>query len=217
MSCSPYDLRDYLFQELTPAQEGEVRLHLKTCAPCTSDLEALRATHAALLTLREEEMPQRIGFVSDKVFEPSPLRRWFSGFWNSTARIGFVSSAMLSAALLVYALRPAPVVQVHNSAQSLLTAAEVDRRIQDAVSAQVAAQVAGVNAQVEAKIAAAVTQAVAETEERAQKRTNDLLASAEKRFDMERWALTVQLEQSKYDGMKKNAEMVRANLGSSLQ
>ena len=25
MTCSPFDLRDYLFEELTPAQSGDVR------------------------------------------------------------------------------------------------------------------------------------------------------------------------------------------------
>ena len=208
MSCSPYDLRDYLFEELTAAQHSEVRGHLKTCAPCTSELAALRSTHTALLSVRDEEMPQRIGFVSDKVFEPSPVRRWFAGFWTSAARLGFVSSAMLSAAILVHAVRP--VQDLHNPAQPAITQAEIDRRINDAVAMQVKAQVG-------AQVAGAVAQAVAETEERAQIRTNTLLAAAEKRLDMERWALTVQTEQSRYAGMKKNAEMARANFGSSLQ
>ena len=212
MSCSPYDLRDYVFEDLTPGQRGEVLGHLKICPPCSAELERLRSTHAALLTLRDEDMPQRIGFVSDKVFEPSPLRRWFAGFWTSAARIGFVSSAMLSAALLVHALRPAQ--DVHKNAQTpasvTVAQAEMDRRIQDAVAAQV-------DAQLQAKVAAAVSQAVSETEERAQKRTNALLAATEKRLDLERWAFTVQLDQTRYSGMKKNAEMVRANFGSDLQ
>ena len=208
MSCSPYDLRDYLFEELTSGQRGEVRLHLKSCAPCTAELQSLRLTHSTLLALRDEDIPQRIGFVSDKVFEPSPVRRWFAGFWTSAARIGFVSSAMLSAAILVHAVRPAPML--HNSAQPAFTQADLDRRIRDAVATQVAAKV-------DAQVASAVTQAVAETEERAQKRTTALLAAADKRLDMERWALTVQLEKSRYAGLKRNAEMVRANYGSTQQ
>src|ERR1035441_5687340 len=114
MSCSPYDLRDYLFEELAFGQRGEVRVHLKSCAPCTAELQSLRLTQAALLALRDEDMPQRIGFVSDKVFQPSPVRRWFAGFWTSAARISFVSAAMLSAAILVHAVRPAQIV--HRSA-----------------------------------------------------------------------------------------------------
>jgi len=210
MSCSPYDLRDYLFEELTAAQQGELRVHLKSCAPCTTELDALRSTHAALLSLRDEEIPQRIGFVSDKVFEPSPFRRWVAGFWTSSARLGFVSAAMLTGAILFHSVHN-PAQPVHNSAQSAqqvtYTQAELDARIRRAV----ADQVATVNAQFQAKVDAAVTQAVAETEDRAQKRTTALLAAAEKRIDRERWFATVTADNSRYSGMLKNAEMIRAN------
>jgi anti-sigma factor RsiW len=209
MSCSPYDLRDYLFDELTPPQQGEVRAHLKSCTICWSEIDALRSTHAALLTIREEEMPQRIGFVSDKVFEPSPLRRWFTGFWTSAAQLGFVSSSLLAAAILVHAFRPAPALNVQNSApptvtQASLSRAEIDRRIQEAVAAQI-----------ESKVKTAVTQAVSETEQNAQKRTTALLAAAEKRLDLERWAITVQLDQNRYNSLKRNGDMIRASFGSS--
>src|ERR1700733_14275014 len=138
MSCSPYDLRDYLFEELSPSQQGEVRFHLKTCKPCSTELDALRSTQTALLSVRDEEIPQRIGFVSDKVFEPSPVRRWLAGFWTSAARLGFVFAAMLLAAILFQAVHSAQ--NVHNSAQSTIPQAEIDRRINAAVAAQLNAQ-----------------------------------------------------------------------------
>jgi len=208
MSCSPYDLRDYLFDELSAPQHGEVRAHLKTCGPCSTELEGLRSTQTALLALRDEEIPQRIGFVSDKVFEPSPVRRFVFGIWTSAARLGFVSAALLSAAILVHAVRPVPIV--HNPAQPVFTQAELDRRINAAVATQVSTQL-------QAKLDAAVTEAVAETEQRAQKRTTALLAAAQKSLDMERWAATVQAEHSRYSGLKNSAEMVRANFGSIAQ
>jgi hypothetical protein len=109
MSCSPFDLRDYFFQELSdPHRQRQVEAHVKTCAPCREELDRLRLTGAALHSLAEEEIPQRIAFVSDKIFEPSPWRRWLAAFWNSGARLGFASAAMLSASLVVFALRPAP-------------------------------------------------------------------------------------------------------------
>jgi vacuolar-type H+-ATPase subunit H len=124
-------------------------------------------------------MPQRIGFVSDKVFEPSPVRRWFAGFWNSAARLGFVSATLFSGAILVHTLKPAQ--EVHNSAQPApITQAEIDRRIHDAVATQVTAQVN-----------TAVAQAVADTEERAQKRTTELLAASETRAERDRNAMLV--------------------------
>ncbi len=211
MSCSPYDLRDYFFDELPGDQRGHVRAHLKTCEPCGAELESLRLTQSALLAVRDEEIPQRIGFVSDKVFEPSPVWRWFTGFWTSAARIGFVSSAMLSAAILVHAFIP-----VHNSAQSAQsistqTQAEIDRRVHDALAVQMATQI-------DNRVASAVAQAVADSEQRAQKRTNAILAAAEKRFRMDHWTLAAQFEQSReYAGIRKNLEMVKSNYGSSLQ
>lgn len=109
MSCSPFDLRDYFLQELAVPQRRLVESHVKTCSACRAELDQLQITESALLTLREEEIPQRIAFVSDPVFEPSALRRFFSDFWGSAARLGFASAAMLSVALVVFALhKPAP-------------------------------------------------------------------------------------------------------------
>src|ERR1700682_3842862 len=102
MSCSPSDLRDYLFGELAEAERRQAELHLRSCSGCHDDLERLRTTHGTLLALRDEEVPQRIGFISDKVFEPSLARRAWLALWGSSARLGFASAAMLSAALLIF-------------------------------------------------------------------------------------------------------------------
>ncbi len=106
MTCSPFDLRDYFLRELPDPQQRQVEAHVKLCQPCREELDRLRVTEAALLCLREEEIPQRIAFVSDKIFEPSPWRRWWNAFWGSAARLGFASAAMLSAAIVIYAMRP---------------------------------------------------------------------------------------------------------------
>jgi anti-sigma factor RsiW len=111
MSCSPFDLRDYFLQELPDKDRRQVETHLKDCLSCREELDRLGMTQAALFSLRDEEIPQRVAFVSDAIFEPSPWRRAWSALWNSGPRLGFVSAAMLSAALVVFALnRPAPVV-----------------------------------------------------------------------------------------------------------
>jgi hypothetical protein len=148
MSCSPFDLRDYFLQELSDPQRRQVEAHVKSCHPCHEELDRLRLTEAALFALREEEIPQRIAFVSDPVFEPSPWRRALSAFWNSGARLGFASAAMLSAALVVFALhRPAPApvlsvtpapVQTVAAAAPGLSEAEVQARIDAAVAKAVA-------------------------------------------------------------------------------
>src|SRR3954471_22266038 len=137
MSCSPFDLRDYHFQELADPQRLLVESHVKTCQPCREELAQLQLTESALFTLREEEIPQRIAFVSDPVFEPSPVRRFFSDVWGSSARLGFASAAMLSTALMVFSLtRPAPApVQVANGVdvQAIVDAA-VAKKTQSLVS-----------------------------------------------------------------------------------
>src|SRR5258708_25941000 len=103
MSGWPFYLRDYFLKELAPPQQLEVEAHVKPCAACREEVERLGATEAALFCLRDEEIPQRIGFISDKIFEPSPARRWLTAFWGSTARLGFASAAMLSVALALFA------------------------------------------------------------------------------------------------------------------
>jgi hypothetical protein len=110
MSCSPFDLKDYFFEELDGAARQQVEAHVTGCRACREELSRLRLTGTTLLSLREEEIPRRIAFVSDPVFEPSAWRRWLAGFWNTPARLGFGSAALVSAALVVFALtRPAPI------------------------------------------------------------------------------------------------------------
>ena len=117
MSCSPFDLRDYTLKELSESERQQVDAHVRGCAACREEVERLRLTEAALFALREEEIPQRIAFVSDKIFEPSPWRRAWSAFWGSTARLGFASAAMLSTALIVFSLaRPAGKPRMRGSA-----------------------------------------------------------------------------------------------------
>jgi anti-sigma factor RsiW len=145
MSCSPIDLKDYFLQELPPAQRAKVEEHLHQCADCQEELERLQLTQSALFSLRDEEIPQRIAFVSDPVFEPSPMRRWLSAFWGSTARLGFASAALLSGSILYFAAtRPAP-APVRTAAPTIaavspvsLSQAEIDRQIQSALAPVVA-------------------------------------------------------------------------------
>ncbi len=165
MSCSPFDLRDYLFGELEKAERRQVDQHLRTCGSCHEEMERLRVTQSTLLALPEEEIPQRIAFVSDPVFAPSGAGRWWRGFWESAPRLGFVSAAMLSAALVIIAFRPVAAVPV--------TATPDTARIEQQVTARVTAE---------------LRQAVAENEAREEKKTAELLAAAEKRYDQRRAA-----------------------------
>jgi anti-sigma factor RsiW len=148
MSCSPFDLRDYFLKELADPQRRQVESHVKTCQSCREELDQLQLTESALFSLREEEIPQRIAFVSDPVFEPSPLRRFLSDFWGSAARLGFASAAMLSTALIVFAFhKPAPAPEARNAPVEIRTVATVpDSDIQSRIDAAVAKAVGSVEA-----------------------------------------------------------------------
>jgi len=174
MSCSPFDLRDYLFDELAEKERRQVDQHVRSCGGCHEELERLRITHSTLLTLREEEVPQRIGFVSDKVFEPSPARRVWQAFWGSSAKLGFASAAMLSVALVFFTFfRQAP-----------------------AVASVAPADASRIEAQVAARVSAVVEKAVAESETRQAGKTAALLAAAEQRFESQRETDRRNIEQS---------------------
>jgi anti-sigma factor RsiW len=181
MSCSPYDLKDFFFGELEAAQGRQVEEHLEGCPECREEFERLRLTRTALDSLREEEPPRRIAFVSDSVFEP----RWWRALWQSGPRLGFASAAMLALAILVHAVtRPAP-----NVAPAPDTAA---------IEARIGAEVAQ-------RIEPAVRAAVAESEARQAKRTEELVSTARKNSELQRdadrvWiAETLALLQKKYN------------------
>ena len=187
MSCSPFDLKDYFLKELPSPQRLQVEAHVKTCDTCCEDLDRLQLTEAALFSLRDEEIPQRIAFVSDKIFEPSPLRRWFAGFWGSTARLGFASAAMLSCAIFYFAAtRTAPAPN------------------RPAVIERVTVAAAPSPAEIQKQIQQAVAVAVAEVEARQAEKTNKLVADLELRSDEMRRSL--QLVAGEYELDRKRAQ-----------
>ncbi len=161
MSCSPFDLRDYFLGELAEKERRQMDVHVRTCGGCQEEMERLRITQSTLLELRDEEVPQRIGFVSDPVFEPSGMRRLWRAFWASGPKLGFASVAMLSAALVIFTFyRPAV--------------------------ASVPLDTAKIEQQVSERVAVEMKKAAAEIEARQEKKTTELLAAAEQRYERQR-------------------------------
>src|SRR6202166_1868116 len=140
MSCSPFDLRDYFFGELAEEDRQEVDLHSRSCLTCREELNRLRPTRAVLLALADEEMLQRMGFVSDRVYEPSLLLRWWRVFWGSAPRLGVASAAMLSVAVIVAAMhRPAVVIPATPTSVNVVKLqADFSRQLNEAVQRAVA-------------------------------------------------------------------------------
>ena len=183
MSCSPFDLRDYFLKELPDSERRQVEAHVRNCQPCLEELDRLRLTEAALFALREEEIPRRIGFVSDQVFEPSPWRRWWAGLWGSTARLAFASAAMLSVAILVSALRPVEQIAVRPGPPQIVTAVS--------------------ETEIQSRIDTAVAQAVAQVDARQTEKTKQLVADLESTRQRLLWAA------SEFDLYQKRAKTVQ--------
>jgi anti-sigma factor RsiW len=186
MSCSPFDLRDYVLAELSEIERRAVEAHALACSACRDDLERLQLTHTALLSIRDEEIPQRVAFVSDKVFEPSPWRRAWSSFWSSSARLAFAASAMLMIAAFVWS-RPAPLAP---AAQAPVV------------------DLARLQADFEARLQQAVTRAVAASEARQEQKNAATLRAIERRYEMDRQSLMA--------AMDENFKIIQGRMGSMI-
>jgi hypothetical protein len=86
------------------------------------------------VSLEDEEIPRRIAFVSDRVFEP----RWWQRMWHSGPAMGFASAALLAGAILVHGVeRPLAQVAVAPSAD----AAQIEKRVEARMNEQMNAAV----------------------------------------------------------------------------
>ena len=120
MSCTDFDWKAYALGELDPAAEA----HANGCSHCREELAGLRLTLDALSTLREEEVPRRIAFVSDKVFEP----RWWQRIWSPS----FAAGCVVAAAILVHAfVQPVSLNEKIQSAVTKAVAETEQRHVQE--------------------------------------------------------------------------------------
>jgi anti-sigma factor RsiW len=194
MSCSPFDLKDYFLQELPSPERVQVEAHVNHCLACREELDRLQLTASALFSLRDEEIPQRIAFVSDQIFEPSPLRRWFTAFWGSTARLGFASALMLSASIFYFAAtRPAPAPGAVATSSTAVTPSM--------------AAVTPSPQEVQQQIQQAVAKAVAEVEARQAEKNKQLVADFEHRTD--EYLRSVRWMTSESEADRKRAQTTR--------
>jgi anti-sigma factor RsiW len=134
MSCSFFDSKPeskpdwkaYVLRELGQDAQRQAEAHLATCSICHEEVATLRLTLDTLSTLREEEMPRRIAFVSDKVFEP----RWWQRVFSPT----FAAGALVAAAILVHGSismwtgRPGQIPQAQVEAAVNKAVSEVEAR-----------------------------------------------------------------------------------------
>ncbi|MEP6963336.1 MAG: hypothetical protein ABI995_14740 [Acidobacteriota bacterium] len=99
MSAHNIDWNAYALGEMPAPDRRDAASHMLSCESCREELAAVEATLATLSLLHEEEVPRRIAFVSDKVFEP----RWWQK-WNPT----FAAASVLAAAITIHAFAQPP-------------------------------------------------------------------------------------------------------------
>ena len=169
MSCSSVDLKAYVLGEVNRQEQTACESHLAACLSCRQEVEQFNLTKTALLSLPDEEIPRRIAFVSDQVFE----LKWWQSIWRSGPAMVFASALLLSSAIFVHAYtRPIPAAAPAAQIDSRQMQAEVDQRVQ-----------------------AAVTKAVADVEKREDAKSAQILAAAERRYKSEREADRVAAQQ----------------------
>jgi anti-sigma factor RsiW len=117
------DWKAYALGELDASARREAESHAAACSVCREELAAMRLTLDAMSTLRDEEIPRRIAFVSDKVFAP----KWWQQLWNPT----FAAACVVAAAILVHAFMARP-------GDSALQQAQIDAAVAKAVAHQTA-------------------------------------------------------------------------------
>jgi anti-sigma factor RsiW len=185
MNCSSEVLKEYFLGELSARDKAPVEDHVRACQTCREELDRLKLTQTALLALEEEEVPQRIAFVSDKVFEP----RWYETIWRSGPAMGFASAVILAAAILVHGYaRPAGAAPV----TATLDTAQIEQSIEREVGARLDGVVQKAVSDAQAKQAAEFAKVLDDSETRFETRRKADLATIQQAAEyyekqMNRW------------------------------
>jgi anti-sigma factor RsiW len=90
------DVKAYAVGELSESDKRSAAAHVASCSSCREELGGLQVTLGSLAMLRDEEMPRRITFVSDKQVEP----RWWQNMFSPT----FASACVLAGAIVFHGL-----------------------------------------------------------------------------------------------------------------
>jgi anti-sigma factor RsiW len=168
MSCE-VDLKAYVVGELNERERSVVEDHARGCQSCHEELDRLNFTRSALASLEDEEIPRRIAFVSDRVFEP----RWWQTMWRSGPAMGSASAALLAAAILAHGFARPAVDAARTVDVAKVDVAKIERRVENQVSA---------------RIDAAVAEAVNDAQARQSAEFAKVLNATEHRFEAQRQA-----------------------------
>ena len=187
MNCSSEDLKAYFLGELSSLDKAPVEDHVRACQSCREELERLKLTQTTLLALEDEEVPRRISFVSDKVFEP----RWYETIWHSGPAMGFASAVILAAAILTYGFTRSVV-----AVTPAVDTAQIEQRIQREVGARLDTVVQKAVSDAQARQAAEFAKVLDATEKRFETRRQADLATVQQAAEyyekqMSRWEIAL--------------------------
>lgn len=154
MPCADFDWKGFVLQEIPPAGRRRMEEHLKGCAACRQEVEALGLTIVAVRQLPQQPIPRRLAFVSDPVFELP----WWKRLWRMPAPAwGFAGALVIAAAIFLHGqMAPPPPAAAQYSPAALEKAvqAELERQLPARLEAAVRTQIAPAMAQVETRLAA---------------------------------------------------------------
>jgi len=147
----------------------------------------LKLTQTTLLALEDEEVPRRISFVSDKVFEP----RWYETIWHSGPALGFASAVILAAAILTYGFTRSVV-----AVTPAVDTAQIEQRIEREVGARLDTVVQKAVSDAQARQAAEFAKVLDATEKRFETRRQADLATVQQAAEyyekqMSRWEIAL--------------------------
>ena len=176
MTCESLDLKAYALGEASPEERRAVKAHASACETCREELVRLESTRAALMCVREEEIPRRIAFISDKEVAPA----WWQ-FWHMLPNMVLpaVAALALVAAFVIPRFATPATVVIRPAAPSVAAVAAAP----------------GTEGEIDKRIQVAVAKAVAESEQRQAQQTAALLAAADRKHQVELRGVQVALEE----------------------
>jgi anti-sigma factor RsiW len=195
MSCAGFDWKGHALGETPPGETERYGQHLAACEACHREWEGLQAVLQALKRLPEHEIPRRIAFVSDPVFEPA----WWRRLLHSGPRAAFASAALLSAAIVAHAVIARPAAAPEAFERRL--EAEIARRVPAAVEERLRADLRPALAQLAARIDGLENQRLASVEKKfAQQRAEDIRDLRGAFDDVDRRLSAIHMMAARYGG-----------------
>ena len=146
----------------------------------------------SLLALAYEEVPRRVAFVSDKVFEPSPWLRWWRAAWEGAPRFALaMTPAVLALVAGLWLLKPTVTVEQGRWQLAFGAAVRIAPQVQEARNSDVPALT-------EERVREVVQTALAESEQRQREALTRLVVEQSQRSNAA-WKAAV-------DDLAKNSE-----------